>query len=168
MQDINWDLVQFKYEFLGFSLDDLAREHSISKAVLDYNSKDWKAVSLEQDLSFDMSEIKTIEDILTKLNNQVINQTQAFLILKQKFLSPKFIELETTILHKAISIINLLDEKDSRSAKTLKELTEVLVGLLNQNPMLKSGGMPEGEGDKIWEVRVVEAETKPTTASEKE
>jgi len=160
MQDTNWDLVQFKYEFLGFSLGDLAREHSISEAVLEYNSKGWKQISLVQDDLVDMSEIKSIDDVLTKLSSQTLNQTQAFLILKQKFLGPKFMELETILLHKAISIASNLDEKDSRSAATLKSVTEVLVNLIGQNPLLKSGEVASGDGDKVWEVRVVETSPK--------
>ena len=160
MQDTNWDLVQFKYEFLGFSLEDLAREHSISTALLEYNSKDWKQISLVQDDLVDMSEIKSIDDVLKKLSSQTLNQTQAFQILKQKFLGPKFMELETILLYKAISIASNLDDNDSRSALTLKSITEVLVNLIGQNPLLKSGEVVGGDADKIWEVRVVEAPLK--------
>lgn len=161
MQDINWELIQFKYEFLGFSLADLAVEHSISAAVLDYNAKEWKQISLEQVESMDMSEIKSIDDVLNKLNSQIINQTQAFSILKQKFLGPKFIELETILLHKAISIASNLDEKDKQSANTLKHLVDVLTNLINQNPLLNVDSTDDGEGDKVWEVRVISATEKP-------
>lgn len=159
MQDINWSLIKFKYEFLGFSLEDLAAEHSISLAVLQYNSKDWKQISLEQEELVDLEGIKSIEDVLVKLSKQTTNQTQAFLILKQKFLGPKFMELETVLLHKAISLASNIDSKDPRAASTLKSITEVLVNLIGQNPLLKSGeGVGGGDGEKVWEVRIVEAE----------
>jgi hypothetical protein len=156
MHDVNWDMVQFKYEFLGFSLANLAAEHSISTAVLEYNSRNWKKISLEQDDPIDMSEIKSIDDVLNKLSKQIINQTQAFSILKQKFLNPKFIELESILLHKAISIASNLDEKGTQSSSVLKNLVEVLTNLLNQNPLLKpENNSSDEDSDKTWEIKIV-------------
>jgi len=158
MQDINWSLIKFKYEFLGFSLEDLAAEHSVSPAVLQYNSKDWKQISLEQENLVDLEGIKSIEDVLVKLSKQTTNQTQAFLILKQKFLGPKFMELEAVLLHKAITLASNISDKDPRAASTLKSITEVLVNLVGQNPLLKSGeNIGGGDGEKVWEVRIVDA-----------
>jgi hypothetical protein len=157
MQDTNWEIVKFKYEILGASLESLAEEHSLSLAVLQYNSKSWKQISLEQENLVDLEDIKSIEDVLVKLSKQTLNQSQAFLILKQKFLGPKFMELETVLLLKAISLASNINDKDPRAASTLKSLTEVLVNLVGQNPLLKSGeSLGGGDGEKVWEVRVVE------------
>ena len=158
--DINWELVQFKYEFLGVSLEQLAREHSISGAVLDYNSKNWIQLSLGQDNLVDMEDIKSIDDVIKKLSKQTINQSQAFLILKQKFLGSKYVELETTLLHKAIKVASNIDENDHRAATTLKSLTETLMNLINQNPLLKSGEFGGEDEDKVWQIRVVTAPNK--------
>jgi len=157
MQDTNWNLVQFKYEMLGYSLENLAREHNLSTAVLEYNAKSWKQISLEQDASIDMDSIKSIEDVLTKLNSQVINQTQAFQILKQKFLGSKYIELETILLQKAISLASNITDTDIKAASILKSLTETLTYLIAQNPLLKSdvSSNDDKEEDKVWEVRFV-------------
>ena len=158
MADVNWDMVQFKYEFLGFSLADLAVEHGISLTVLNYNAKDWNQIELDQTDLVDIGEIKSIDDVLDKLGKQTINQTQAFSIIKQKFLGPKFIELETILLHKAISIASNLDERDSRSANTLRNLVEVLTGLLAQNPLLGPKESTDGgDGDKVWEIKIINA-----------
>ena len=161
MQDINWSLVQFKYEMLGYSLEELAEEHSLSIAVLEYSSKNWKQISLEQDASIDMGEVKSIEDVLIKLNSKVINQTQAFQILKQKFLGSKYIELEVILLQKTISIASSISDTDIKAATTLKSLTEILTNLISQNPLLKSDSLnnDESEKEKVWEVRFME--TKP-------
>ena len=167
MQDVNWDMVQFKYEFLGFSLSDLVAEHNISSAVLNYNAKGWNQVELDQTDLIDMDEIKSISDILDKLGKQTVNQTQAFSIIKQKFLGPKFIELETILLHKAISIASNLDEKDNRSANTLRNLVEVLTSLLAQNPLLGSKESPdEGDGDKVWEIQIIRPDRNKDSESE--
>jgi len=160
MRDVNWELVKFKYEMLGYSLEDLAKEHSLSTAVLDYNSKSWKQISLEQDASIDIKSIESIEDVLTKLNSQVINQTQAFQILKQKFLGSKYIELEAILLQKTISIASHISDDDTKAASTLRSLTEVLTNLIGQNPLLKSEGVDNIDRDKVWEIRVVEAKPK--------
>jgi len=160
MQDVNWGLVQFKYEMLGFSLEDLAKEHSLSAAVLEYNAKNWKQIPLEQDTSIDMENIKSIEDVLIKLNLQVINQTQAFQILKQKFLGSKYIELEMILLHKTISIASNISDTDIKSAATLRTLTEILTNLIEQNPLLKSTEIPAKEEDKTWKIEFVDAKPK--------
>jgi len=165
MQDTNWSLVQFKYEMLGFSLEDLAKEHSLSTAVLEYNAKSWKQVPLEQDASIDMDSIKSIEDVLHKLNSQVINQTQAFQILKQKFLGSKYIELEMILLHKTISIASSISDTDIKSAATLRTLTEVLMNLIDQNPLLKSIEAPAKEEDKTWKIEFVDAKPKEEEVS---
>jgi len=165
MRDINWELVKFKYEMLGYSLEDLAREHSLSTAVLEYSSKDWKQISLEQDASIDMENIESIEDVLTKLNSQVINQTQAFQILKQKFLGSKYIELEMILLHKTISIASSISDTDIKSAATLRTLTEVLMNLIDQNPLLKSIEAPAKEEDKTWKIEFVDAKPKEEEVS---
>lgn len=160
MQDINWELVRFKYEFLGFSLEDLAKEYPVSLTVLKYNSQNWKQISLEQNELVDLENIKSIDDVLAKLSTQTINQTQAFLILKQKFLGPKYIELETTLLYKAISTASHLSDEDPKAASVLESLVEILVKLINQNPLLKSGDTSGKEGEKVWEIRIVEAKPK--------
>jgi hypothetical protein len=163
MQDTNWDLIKFKYEFLGASLEDLAAEHSISLTVLQYNSKNWKQISLEQGSPVDLDSIKSIEDVLVMLSKQTVNQTQAFLIIKQKFLGPKFMELETILLHKAILLASNINDKDLRAASTLKSLTEVLVNLIGQNPLLKSGeSLGGGDGEKVWEIRIVDVKENNT------
>ena len=169
MQDTNWDLVRFKYEFLGFSLESLAREHNLSTAVLEYSSKDWSQISLGQDVLVDMKDIKSIDDVLKKLSKQTINQSQAFQILKQKFFGSKYMELEATLLHKAVQIASNLDEKDSRAASTLKSLTETLINLISQNPLLKSWEVGNTEdSDKVWEVRIVSAKPKGDENTEKD
>lgn len=166
MQDTNWELIQFKYEFLGSSLEDLAREHSVSPTVLKYNSQNWNQISLEQSDPVDMKEVKSIDDVIAKLNTQVINQAQAFQIIKQKFLGPKYMELETALLYKAISIASNIDEDDPRAATVLKSLTDTLINLLSQNPLLKSGELGGGDGDKVWEIKIVEAKPKKNAIQE--
>ncbi len=158
MQDTNWELVKFKYEVLGVAIADLAQEHNISLPVLEYNSKDWIQIPLARKEPLDLKDITSIEDVLMKLGNETASQTRAFAVLKQKFLGPKYVELETVILHKAIEMAAELKGSDPRGAATLRSLTTVLSDLLAQNPLLGSA-VEEGigEGSKEWKITFVDA-----------
>ena len=161
MEDTNWELVQFKYEILGYSLNDLAKEHSISLPVLEFNAKNWKQIplaTLEKPLSLD--DISSLDDILIKLGDQTATRAKAFAILKQKFLGPKYVELETVLLHKAIIMASQIKDNDPLGARTLRTLATVLSDLLQQNPLLRPGDseeLSEAIG-REWKVTVVKAD----------
>jgi hypothetical protein len=158
MNDTNWELLKFKYEVLGTSLEDLAIEHGISGPVLKYNSQTWKRLPLALDKPLDLEGVSSLEDILTKLGSETSSQTKAFAILKQKFLGPKYVELETVLLHKAIEMASELKSSDPRSAQTLRNLATILGDLLTHNPLLTPGeGMSEGDGTKDWKITFVDA-----------
>lgn len=161
MSDTNWELLKFKYEVLGVSLEDLAIEHGVSGPVLKFNSQTWKKLPLASDKPLDLKGVSSLEDILTKLGSETSNQTKAFAILKQKFLGPKYVELETVLLHKAIEMASELKSSDPRSAQTLRSLATVLGDLLMRNPLLTPGeGLSEGEGTKEWKITFVDASEK--------
>jgi len=158
MQDTNWELLKFKYEVLGISLEDLAAEHSISMPVLKFNSQNWKQFPLASKQPLDLENLTSLEDILLKLGSETASQTKAFGILKQKFLGPKYIELETVLLHKAIEMAGALSSDDARSAATLRSLATVLHDLLEQNPLLTPGDKIEDDGDATeWKITIVDA-----------
>ena len=90
----NWELLKFKHEVLGFSIEQLAEEHSLSLPVLKYNSQSWKQLPLAEGNQLDLEGLTSLEDILHKLGTKTSSQTKAFAILKQKFLGPKYVELE--------------------------------------------------------------------------
>jgi hypothetical protein len=158
MQDTNWELVKFKYEVLGCSLADLAVEHDLSLPVLNFNAKDWKRIPLASKESMSLDDITSLEDVLTKLGDQTSSQTKAFAILKQKFLGPKYVELETVLLHKAIEMAQEMKSNDPRSAATLKSLTTVLTELIKNNPLLAPGDDELGISDaREWRISIVNA-----------
>jgi hypothetical protein len=158
MSDTNWELLKFKYEVLGASIEDLAREHNVSEPVLKFNSQTWKKLPLALEKPLDLEGITSLEDILTKLGSETSSHTKAFAILKQKFLGPKYVELETVLLHKAIEMASNLSSSDSRSAQTLRSLATVLGDLLERNPLLMPGdSLSEGDGTKEWKITFVDA-----------
>ncbi len=162
MQNVaNWELIKFKYEVLGISIDVLAAEHQISKPVLEFNSQSWKQLPLVQQNPINLESLTSIEEILTELGKETSSHTKAFAILKQKFLGPKYVELETVLLHKAIEIATALTIEDPRSATILRSLVTILSDLLAQNPLLVPDGATAEDGEaKEWIVTVVDAASK--------
>ena len=159
MQDTNWELLKFKYEVLGNDLDQIAEEHQVSPAVLKYNAKDWKQIPLARKEPLNLEELKSLEDVLSKLGEETAAHTKAFAILKQKFLGPKYVELETVLLHKAIEMANGLSAQDPRGAATLKNLASILTELLAKNPLLTVGTTEEitDPNNREWKITVVDS-----------
>jgi hypothetical protein len=156
MNVTNWDLLKFKYEVLGVPLTEIATDANVSEAVLNFNSKDWVQLPLEELKGLELKEMKSLDDILTKLGDRTAAQTKVFSILKQKFLGPKYVELETILLHKAIEIASSIDGSDAKAASTLDRLASLLTELIDQNPSLTSEGSGEGKPDGKWEITFVE------------
>lgn len=155
--DINWELVQFKYEVLGLSLETLAQEYKISEQLIKFNAQSWKQLPLELDKPLDLKGFKSLDEILLKLGEQTSNHTKAFAILKQKFLGPKYIELETTLLHKAIKMAGELESCDVGASRTLTAITGVLSELLKNNPLLAPDHEANQSDSKEWKVTFVDA-----------
>lgn len=162
MSETNWELLKFKYEVLGCSIEDIAQEHSLSLPVLKFNSQTWKKLPLAREEPLDLEGLTSLEDILIKLGNETSSQTKAFAILKQKFLGPKYVELETVLLHKAIEMATELKSSDPRSAATLRSLATVLGDLLVRNPLLTPGDEAEGGAATEWKVTFVDANKEET------
>ena len=160
MNVTNWDLLKFKFEVLGISIKDLSKETQISETILNFNSKDWVQLPLEELKSLDLNELKSLDDILTKLGDRTAAQTKVFSILKQKFLGPKYVELETILLHKAIELASAVDSSDVKAANVLSGLTSLLGNLIGQNPELVSEGSSDGKPDGKWEITFVEKKDK--------
>jgi hypothetical protein len=161
MQETNWELLKFKYEVLGVPIETLALENQISLPVLQFNSKDWKQIPLASKEPLDLKDVTSLEDILTKLGSETSSQTKAFAILKQKFLGPKYVELETVLLHKAIEMAGEIKGNDPRGAQTLRSLATVLSDLINHNPLLIVGENEEDTSTaREWKVTFVDASEK--------
>ncbi len=166
MQETNWELLKFKYEVLGISIEDLAKEHCVSVPVLKFNSQSWKKVSFGMEKPLDLQGVSSMEDILLRLGSETSSQTKAFAILKQKFLGPKYVELETVLLHKAIEMAAELTSSDPRSANTLRSLATVLGDLLARNPLLTPGEHEDEGTSREWTVTFVDAENKEKNEDE--
>jgi hypothetical protein len=142
----NWDILRFKYEVLGISLEALAIDTGISIPLLERNSKNWKQVSLVED---DGSKVLSVAEQSSKLQS----------VMKSKILGPKYVELEMLLLYKAIEIANNMnDSTDNSNIVALKNLTDILSNLLSQNPSLIPAKQDTGEiapTEQKWEINIV-------------
>lgn len=148
MVDVNWELLRFKYEVLEHSIKDLAVEHQLSESVLKYAAEKWVQVPLE--------ERKSEEDIQDGIKSDVVEQAKIFSLLKQKFLNPKYIELEATLLHKAIEVASKIDPNTQGSAKIIQMLTDTLKNLLLEQRAILGEGSGQGE-TRTWEINIVDS-----------
>ena len=158
MLETNWELLKFKYEVLGSSLEELAAETRESLPVLQYNSRTWKQIPLAKKEKMSLDDVTSLEDVLEKLGNETATQTKAFAVLKQKFLGPKYVELETVLLHKAIEMAQSLSSADGNASKTLRSLTSVLIDLLASNPLLASDVEGGGGTNNEWKISIIRPE----------
>lgn len=113
MQEVDWDLLQFKYEALHQSVADIAKENSVPEAVVKYAVKEQKWERLP------------LEELQTK---------------KSEYLSPRYFALEATLLSKASHMAARLDIEKPTSASSLKTLVQVLKDLISCNPELAPEG----------------------------
>lgn len=164
MSNVNWELMKFKYEVLEASLEDLSAEHGISPSALQYAARDWNQVPLvERGKDFDAS---------SGIQEDVVKQSKVFSLLKEKYLGPKYIELETTLLHKAIEVANNLPSEGPGVAKTIKDLAEIY-----KNLSIEKNKGSDDDLDVLptsWEVTIIDPESRekeekdeqdPTTTS---
>jgi hypothetical protein len=142
----NWDILKFKYEVMGISLEAISLDTGLSMPLLERNARDWKQLSLVAD---DGNTALTEAERAAKIHS----------VLKQSQLEPKYIELEMILLYKAIEIANnLSDNADNQNIIALKNLTDVLSNLLAQNPSLTPAKKEDGVGlpsQNKWEINII-------------
>lgn len=138
MQDVDWDLVQFKYEALGYAEADLAKELNVPETIIRYaaSERKWKRLPLEE-----LQERKT------------------------EFLLPRYIALETTLLSKTLAAASRLELDKPTTASALKTLVCVLKDLIASNPEMAP---EEKEAVHKWEIEIVDASSKPAPTGAEE
>jgi len=154
-QDINWEILKFKHEVLGASLEQIAGETGISLSLLNHCAKAWKPLNLTGLKEISLEDVQSFDELIDRLRDNTYSQTEAFELLKERFLTTEYIELETLIVHKAISIVSSLVPTHQDSPRYLKSMAEVLTSL-----KVKAARQPEDdEGTRRitkWEITVVD------------
>jgi hypothetical protein len=146
MGTTNWDILKFKYEVMGVSLEAISMDTGLSLPLIQRNARDWKQLPLVED---DGNALMSDAERAAKLHS----------VLKQSHLGPKYVELEMILLYKAIEIANNMnDSADNSNIMALKNLTDVLSNLLAQNPSLAPVKQSDGVGhpaDNKWEINII-------------
>lgn len=153
MAEQNWGLLKFKYEVLGASLEAISADHGVSLPVLTLIAEEWKPLPLESMKEVPLEELKTFDEVVEKLKSNTISQMQAFNILKDKFLSSKYVELESLLLIKTIEVMNSIEDSGLQAANIIQKVAAVFTSLKAiQNPVDTS----TGSGTTKWEVTVLD------------
>lgn len=154
MIEQNWGLLKFKYEVLGISTEALSADHNIPLALLEHMSEQWKRLPLESLNEVPLEDMKSFDEIVEKLKSNTISQVQAFNLLKDRFLSSKYIELESLIVMKAVELTTSISGTDKTAADMLRTLTSVFTSMKSVQPAEDTEGF--GGGSTKWEVTVVD------------
>ena len=168
LTEINWDLLKFEYEINGSSLEELQEYYNISSAVMAYQAKDWKAIPAAKQSALKFPDLEDLTSLTDQVVSQVRQESETRNTIKQKFLLPKYIQLEHILVTKCIKIASSLEE-DRASSSAVKTIAEVLKSLLSLNPILAPGEQIDtqsGDGAKEWKITFVDA--KSTSPSEAE
>ena len=145
---IDWELIQFKFEALDYSVEQLAAEHTISLALLKYATASWEKIELP----------KTDKLDIDSLASDVQSRAQFIDVLSRRYMGPKLTSLGCTLLDKTLRLANSINATDKRTANTLKILTAVYQELrsIHAPTTEETGG---GSPPTKWEVHIVEPKT---------
>jgi len=163
LSEIDWNLLKFEFEVLGKSLEELADSYEINASIMAYQAKDWKQspASIRESLQF--TKLDSITELSEEIASQVKNEAEIISLIKQKFLLPKYVQLENILLEKSIALASSLESTTTGSASAIRTLTSTLMDLLKNNPILapKEEEDTPHEGTRDWTVTFVDA---PTTS----
>jgi len=165
LTEIDWNLLKFEYEINGASLEELQDFYGISSAVMTYQARDWTPVPASKQSSLKFTNLEDITSLTDEVVAQVRHESETRNTIKQKFLLPKYIQLEHILISKCIKLAASLEE-DRASASAVKTLSEVLKSLLSLNPILAPGEQIDSvpTDAKEWKITFVDA--KPTDSCE--
>jgi len=149
LQDTDWKLIQFKYECLDFSLEQLSEENNVSLAVLKYASEKWEKAELPSPKSM------SLED----LNENTDERSQLINVLTRRLVEPKLAALGGSLIDKTARMANSLNLSDPRVASTLKALTQVYLQLKEALIPVSADQTEDGSTPTKWEVQIVEPKT---------
>lgn len=159
LSEIDWSLVQFKYEVLGSSLEEIKEEYDLSEGHLAYVSKDWKVIPAAAKKKLEFADLSSLESLTDDIAGQISQEASLLQTLKQRSLLTKYLELENILLTKAITLAQELTNEGT-SVNRLSTLTGVLTNLLAHNPLLSPKvDETSGEGEaRDWTLTIVEPE----------
>ena len=158
LSNIDWNLVQFQYEILGATKEELMLEYDLTESYVEYITRNWKPVPAAQRKSLQFTQLDTLEELTDDVASQIRKEAHALTTIKQKHLLPKYLELENILVNRAISLASVLEIERS-SVPAISTLTNVLMTLLQNNPLYSNEDGQIGSGEpQEWKVTVVKSE----------
>lgn len=147
-------LIKLQYEILNKSVKQIADEtgmpeNLIEKEIKDAGWKQWWPEDVDQRLLAKQTEDIGEDEVLALQSEQFIDRAKrrlaAYTLAKEIYLAQKYLKLESALIDKAHTILETLQDGDSRSAK---ELSALYKDMTSKSPMgaLASFSFGEDEG----------------------
>lgn len=126
------DILKIQYEVFGMSPEAIAITNGIPTSHV---------TSLIEDLNWEQNPLitSTPKKVATATEDFVANlkdKLNVAALLKQEILNPTYTKFEVLLVHKAINIINNINNESPNAAKDLKIVTNILKDLLENNANL--------------------------------
>jgi len=134
------DILKLQYEILNVSIESMASQAQINKGVLEsiIENQKWKRKWVdpeEPELTLDKDDFE--EDELTVQSEKFVERAKkrlaAYIIAKNILLAQRYLELEASIVNKAILLTNQIDE--TGSTKAVKDLSVLFNNMLKGAPL---------------------------------
>lgn len=144
-KSVDWNLLKFQYEVLGFTIDQLAKENPSTTAGLIQDAakeQRWEAGSIDTLVPVIQNEDNnknSLEQFTEAAKAQLIGSN----LMKQKHLFPEFAKCEAILLSKISQAAISLDMNDEKAYTKISNLVKSLQGLLAHNQFLTTTIDPE-------------------------
>jgi hypothetical protein len=163
---INWDSVKFNYEVLGHSEKAIKEKWGISDSLFEYVSRNWKRHPVSQRKEINFRPTADINELTVESIQSVSNEVELTNLIKQRYINELSVELEHTLLVKALSISHTLPE-DSSSINSIRNLVGILHKIIGYNPIVNPIKTDEGSTvpqDNTVRIEIVDADSSPVQA----
>lgn len=165
--NINWDSVKFNYEVLGHSKEAIQEKWGISDALFEYVSRNWKRHPVSERKELNFRPTADIRELTVEAIQSVTNEVELTNLIKQRYINELSVELEHTLLAKALAISHTLPEEQA-SISHIRNLVGILHKIIGYNPIvnpIKTDGsedtLPE---DNTVRIEIVDADSNPIQA----
>lgn len=157
---INWDSVKFNYEVLGHSEQAIKEKWNISDSLFEYVSRNWKRHPVASRKEINFRPTADINELTVEAIQSVTNEVGLTNLIKQRYINELSVELEHTLLAKAVAISHTLAE-DAASINSIRNLVGVLHKIIGYNPIVNPVKADEEavvEQDQTVRIEIVDAD----------
>ncbi len=132
---INWNSVKFSYEVLGHTKKELQEKWGITDALFEYVSRNWVRHPIADRKEINFRRTADIKELTVESIESVRNEVELTNLIKQSHLNALSVELEHTLLAKAVAIGHSLSE-DADAIASIRNLLGILHKITSHNPII--------------------------------